>query len=371
MALEIRPVRRKTGLKQFITLPWRIYSHDPNWIPPLIGDQMKMLDPKRGVFYNFGEAQLFLAFDGDEPVGRISAHVNHQYEKYQNNETGFFGFFECVDDQQVANTLCECAENWLQKRHKTMVCGPFSFTLYDASGMLYQGFDSPPVILTNYNPHYYNSLLQKAGYDKAVDWYAFMVCGDLNIRSTFYKIRERVYKQGIKIERLDMKKLDEAVNFIGATFNQEWSENWGHVPLTAEQLDEFKNELKYVVEPELTYLAFLNGQCIGFSLSVKDANPALKLANGRLFPLGLFKVMRGMKSVNRLRTFAMGVKKEFRHKGLDILFYLNTIEEGIKMGYKESECSLIVETNRRMIGALKNLHAKCYRTYRFYEKQCT
>lgn len=369
MALEIQPVKQKNELRQFITFPWKIYAHDPNWVPPLISDQMKMLNPQKGVFYSFGRAKLFIAYDGKEPVGRISAHVNHQYEKYQDNKTGFFGFFECVDDQQVANALFERAEHWLQKQKKSVVCGPFSFTLYDASGMLYQGFDSPPVILTNYNPFYYNNLLQNAGYGKAIDWYAFMVCRDIKIKPIFYKIRERVYKQGIKIKHLNMRKLDEAVHYIGETFNQEWSENWGHVPLTDGQLEEFKNELKYVVEPKLTFLAFLDDKCIGFSLSVKDANPALKLANGRLFLLGLFRVLRGMKKVNRLRTFAMGVKKEFRHKGLDILFYLNTIEEGVKMGYSESECSLIVETNHRMIGALENLNAKCYRTYRFYQKK--
>ena len=166
-----------------------------------------------------------------------------------------------------------------------------------------------------------------------------------------------------------MKKLDEAVGYIGPIFKDAWMENWGHVPFTDGQLADLKEELKYVVEPDLTYLAFLENQCVGFSLSAKDANPALKKANGRLFPFGLFKIMLAMKKIKRLRTIAMGVLKEHRHKGLDTLFYLNTIEEGIKLGYTESECSLIVETNQRMIGALEHLDAERYKTYRFYQKE--
>jgi hypothetical protein len=145
-------------------------------------------------------------------------------------------------------------------------------------------------------------------------------------------------------------------------------ENWGHVPLTPEQTDQFIEEMKLVVVPELTYIAFIQDQCVGMSLTLKDANPAIKKANGRLFPFGLIRILLEMKKITRLRTIAMGVLKEYRHRGIDIVFYLNTIEHGTGMGYTESECSVIVETNTRMIAALEDLHAKRYKTYRFYEK---
>ena len=368
MSITIRPVGTRKELLQFIKLPWKLYEGDPYWVPPLISDQFKLFDKKNGTFFEFGKAELFTAWSGNELVGRITAHVDYQFEKYRNPKQGRFGFFECVDDKTVAGELLSAAETWLQKQGKTQVQGPYNFTLYDPSGFLYKGFDSMPVVLLAYNPSYYNALLTAHDYKKAIDWYAFMVRDNVKLRPSFQRIRQRVLRQGIRIERLNLKDLEKAVDYIGPIFNEAWMENWGHVPLTKGQLNDLKNELKYVVEPRLTYLAFLDHQCIGFSLSIKDANPALKKANGRLFPFGLIKMMLAMKKINRLRTIAMGVLKEHRNKGLDILFYLNTIEEGIPMGYTESECSIIVENNHRMIKALQYLQAENYKTYRFYQK---
>ncbi|MDZ7724094.1 MAG: N-acetyltransferase [candidate division KSB1 bacterium] len=366
MSIQIKPVSGQ-HLKTFVKLPWTLYQDDPCWVPPLISDQLNYLNPKKGPFYEFGDAELFLACKDDVPVGRISAQIDRQYESHQDAETGFFGFFESINDIEVAEQLLHTAETWVRDHGKSRICGPFNFTLYDASGLLVKGFDTLPVLLTNYNKSYYAGLLEQCGYRKHIDWYAFRVSSDLHIRPVFYRIRERIRRQGIVIKSIDMKKLDEAVDYIGPIFNEAWAGNHGHVPLTDRQLEEFKAELKYAIEPDLTYLAFLDGQCIGFSLSVKDANPAIQKANGRLFPFGLFKIMHGMRHVKRLRTFAMGVLKEHRNRGLDIVFYLDTIENGIKMGYTESECSVIVETNNRMIGALEDLNAEQYKTFRFYE----
>lgn len=368
MSLEIKSIGRKE-YKHFIRFPWSLYRNDPFWVPPLIADQLKYFDPNQGPFYEFGEAELFMAYRDGVPAGRISAQIDHQYEKHHDSDTGFFGFFECIKDNETAEKLLQTAETWVRERGKTRISGPFNFSLYDASGLLVHGFDSMPVILTNYNKAYYPQLLEQCGYDKEIDWYAFMVRGGLKVRPVFYKIRDRIHRQGIRIEPLDMKHLDSAVDHIGTIFNEAWSENYGHVPLTDRQIDDFKEELRYVVVPELTYLAFLHDNCIGFSLTIKDANPAIKQANGRLFPFGLFKIMLGMRHVKRLRTFAMGVLEEYRNRGLDIVFYLNTIENGINMGYTESECSVIVETNNRMIGALEDLNAEHYKTFRFYEKK--
>ncbi|MBN1465568.1 N-acetyltransferase [candidate division KSB1 bacterium] len=367
--IDIRPVSLKKELRQFITLPWKIYKDDPYWVPPLIADQYKLFDKKNGTFFSFGQAELFMAFDGKEPLGRITAHIDFQYEKYRDDRSGRFGFFECVNDQYVADLLFDRAEEWVRAKGKKRIEGPYNFTLYDASGVLYEGFDSMPVVLLTYNPQYYNDLLVNGGFEKAIDWYAFMVRDTVELRPSFKRIRERVLQQGIRIERLDMKKLDAAVQYIGPIFNEGWMDNWGHVPFTDGQLRDLRQELKYVVEPNLTYLAFLQDECIGFSLSAKDANPALKKANGRLFPFGLLRIMLEMRKIKRLRTIAMGVLKEHRHRGLDTLFYLNTIEEGIQMGYRESECSMIVETNQSMIAALERLDAERYKTYRFYQKE--
>ncbi|MBN2411237.1 GNAT family N-acetyltransferase [candidate division KSB1 bacterium] len=369
MGIEIIRVNTKADLKKFVKFPFEIYKNDPYWVPPLIGDQKKFLDKKKGVFFEFGDAEYFLALNNGQVVGRLSAHISTQYEKYHDSQTGFFGFFECIKNQQVANALFSEASKWLKAKQKSRIIGPISFTLYDECAMLYDGFDSIPVVLLSYNLPYYNDLVAGAGFQKAIDWYAFLVSRDLEIRPSFYRIRDRVLKQnGLRIENVDLKRLDEAIKHVGKIFNSAWMENWGHVPLTDGQLKYMAGELKFVAVPELSYLAFLDDECIGFSLTLKDANPALQKANGRLLPFGIFKILKEMKNIKKLRTIAMGVLKEYRNKGLDILFYLNTIENGRKMGFTESECSIIVETNSRMIGALEDLNADRYKTYRLYEK---
>jgi len=370
MDLNVKKVSTGKELGQFVHFAKTIYNDDPNWVPPIYSEQLKFLDKNKGVFFEIGEAEYFMAFDGDRPVGRISAHVNRQYEKYHDSETGFFGFFECIDDQNVANALFDHAAQWLKSKNKSKILGPMNFTIYDEAGMLCDGYDTMPVVMLTHNPPYYNDLVTAAGFKKAIDWYAFKVYSDVPIKSSYYKIRERILRQkGLEIVPLDMKKFDRAVTDVGVIFKDAWMENWGHVPLSDGQLKHLASELKNVVIPELTFLAYLDGKCIGFSMSLIDANPALKKANGKLFPLGLIKILRELKKTKRIRTMAMGVLKEYRHRGIDVVFYLNTVENGIKMGITEADCSIIVETNDRMIGALEDLHADRYKTFRFYEKE--
>ena len=370
MSITIRKVKNRGELKRFVRLPWKIYENDPYWVPPLIQDRMKFLDKKKGVFFEFGEAEYFLAYKNDELVGRIDAHVSSRYEQYHDGETGFFGFFECIDDKEVSNALFEAAENWLVKKGKTKIQGPISFTLYDETGMLFKGFDSSPVILTTYNPPYYNTLLTEAGFEKAIDWYAFMVTKDSKIRPALFKVKDRILREHrIEIKPLKMKEFDKRLDEVKIIFRDAWMENWGHTPLTEAQYQQMADELKMVVKPELTFFAEVDGETVGFSLTLIDANPAIKKANGRLFPFGLFKILLGMKKIHQLRTLAMGVLPEYRNRGLDIVFYLKTIENGLKLGFDKSECSIIVETNQRMIKALEDLEAERYKTYRIYEKK--
>ncbi len=368
--IEIVPVTSRSQLKTFVKFPWRIYRDDPYWIPPLIREDMKALDRAKGTFFQFGEARLFLAYLKGEVVGRMTAHISRQYERYHDKETGFFGYFECIPNPEVSQALLAAGEDWLRSQGKSRIVGPMSFTIYDISGMLMEGFDATPVILTSYNPPYYNDLMLQAGYHKAIDWYAFLVRKTSTLRPGLQRIARRVMQQeGLEIQTLEMKNFKERVQQVGHIFSEAWMENWGHVPLTEGQINDLAEELKMVIVPELTYFAMYHGECIGFSLSIKDLNPALQKANGRLFPFGLLKILWAGRKVRRLRTIAMGVLKEHRHRGIDIAFYLKTIEQGSKLGFEDSECSIIVESNQRMIGALEDLSAERYKTYRFYEKK--
>jgi len=367
MKLTIRPVKTRQDLRRFVRFPWTIYKNDPHWVPPIISDQTKFL--VKGPFLEVGERELFLAVKDGKPAGRLSAHLNHQYEEHWDRETGFFGFFECVNDPDVAKALFNAAEAWLKARGKTKILGPESFSIYDECALLVEGFDDDPTLLLAYNPDYYESLLLECGFKKAVDWYAYMGDEAVKVTETMQKIRERVLKrERVVIKTLKKDEFRKRAEEVKDIFNEAWRENWGHLPFTETQFKYLFAEMKRVAVPELTYFAEAGGRTIGFSLTIKDANQALKRARGRLFPFGLLKILWGLKKVSRLRTIVMGVLKEYRNRGIDTVFYLNTIENGRKMGYTESECSMVVETNTKMLKALEAIGARRYKTYRLYEK---
>jgi GNAT superfamily N-acetyltransferase len=370
MGIEVIPVESKKLLKAFVRLPWKIYNANPYWVPPIIRDKLKYLDKRKGIFFEFGEAEYFLAYKNGAIAGRIDAHIDHQYERYHNMETGFFGFFECINDQEVANALFDAAEGWLKARGKQKFIGPECFTIYDETAMLYEGYDSAPSILLPYNPPYYHDLVQNYGFTKAIDWYAFWAPKELKPPEAMQRVRERVLKKhNVNITSLDMKKFEQRVEEVKVIFRDAWMGNWGHTPLTEGQYDLFVKELKLVLRPDLTYFAEVDGKTVGFIVTVVDANEALKYANGRLFPFGLLNILFRLKKCKRLRIFMMGVLEEYRNRGIDIVFYLDTLKNGREAGFDGADCSLVVETNDRMIRALKQFGATRYKTYRLYEKE--
>jgi hypothetical protein len=369
MDVDVVPVRNKKQLKDFVRFPWKIYEGNPHWVPPLIRDKLKFLDKKKGVFFEFGEAEYFLAYKNGELAGRIDAHIDHQYERFHNTETGFFGFFECTNDQGVADSLFRAAEDWLKAKKKHKLIGPECFTIYDETAMLYEGYDSTPAVLLPYNPPYYHELVKNYGFKKAIDWYAFWAPKDVRPADGMFKVRDRVLRRNdIRIIPLDMKKLQERVDEVKVIFRDAWMGNWGHTPLTEGQYELFVKELKLVLKPELTYFAEVDGKTVGCIVTIIDANEALKRANGRLLPLGLLKILFGLKKCKRLRILMMGVLEEYRNRGIDIVFYLETLKNGCEAGFDGADCSLIVETNDRMIRALEAFGAERYKTYRLYEK---
>lgn len=369
--IEVKEVKDSKMMKQFIMFPWtsKIYENDPAWVPPIIGDMKKLFNPKKGYFYDIGEVAYFLAYKDGVPAGRITAHVNRMYEEKYNKETGFFGFYEAIDDLDVARALFAVAEGWLKKKGKTRVEGPQSFSIYDSVGFEVLGEEIMPVVgLLHFAP-YYKDHATACGYTKCIDWHCFLVKKIDDFKPYLKDVRENIMKnQDVKYVYYTPKELKKRAKEIHEIFNRAWDGNWGHLPLTDKQFKMLVDELKLVAVPELIVFAEKDGRTIGFIVSLPDMNPALKILNGRLYPWRLIKALRSIKKVKRIRTIIMGVLPEYRGQKIDDVFYLFTIENGIRLGYVESDCSLIVETNQKMIGALKPLKGQIYKTYRIYEK---
>ncbi len=368
--LEIKRVETKKDRLQFIKMPWPIYKNDPHWVPPIIADQKEFLDPKRGVFFEHGEAELYLALRDGKPVGRISAHINHLHEEIYHDGKGFFGFFECENNQETANLLFETAEKYLKSKGKNHVEGPMSFGIYDEIGLLVEGFDTDPYVLNTHNPPYYKILVENAGYTKSIDWYAYRGATNQKVDERLYRLRDRVMKlPGLSIRKIDPKEnYDTDVNIVKHIFRTAWNKNWGHVPLTDSEFNRIAKELTRLVVPDLSFIAEINGNPIGFALSIYDANVAVKKINGRLFPFGFIKLLLNLKKTDRFRHILMGILEEYRLRGIEIAFYVSIAEQAYKLGFKEIEMSLIVENNEPMNKSLNYLPVEIYKTYRIYRK---
>jgi GNAT superfamily N-acetyltransferase len=368
--IEIKKVTNDKMLSEFIKVPWtaEIYKYDPAWVPPLISDQKHFLDPGKGYFFEHGEAAFFIAYKAGKPSGTISAHVYSRYEEKYDRDTGFFGFYECIDDLNVSKALFEAARDWLRAKGKKKMNGPQSFTVYDPIGFDVMNNGRMPVIGMFHSAHWYEKHALAFGLEKQMDWYCFMVKKDGIDWEPMFKIREELQKKTdikfVTTKKRDIPKRADEVKYI---FNSAWEGNEGHISMTDKQFTKNFKELQLAIIPELAIFAEKDGKTVGFIFSVPDANPGLAKLNGRLYPWRIPQLIWKLKRTKTLRTILIAVLPEYRGQGIDQILILMTMEIGIGMGYIQSDCSLIVETNKRMIGALKFANADLYKGYRVYQ----
>ncbi|MFQ6617789.1 MAG: N-acetyltransferase [Fidelibacterota bacterium] len=371
MSVRLIKVEDKKGLNRFIKFAWKIYKGDPYWVPPLISEQKKFFNPSVNPFFQHSEVDFFLVEKNGELSGRIAAILNRNHNEFQGERTGFFGFFESVNDREVSDTLFDAAAEWLKKRGMEVMRGPMNFSTNDECGLLVEGFNSSPVIMMTYNPPYYSELIENYGFKKAKDLYAYMIDNPEPPEKLVRGVELIKRKKNISLRNVNLKKFDEEVEVIHDIYNSAWEKNWGFIPMTDDEFYYLAKNLKTIVNPELAFIAEVNGLPAGFSLAIPNVNEALIKINGRLFPSGFIKLLWYFKKIKSLRIITMGVKKEFRFMGIDALFYLETFRAGVRRGYKWAEMSWILEDNLMMIRALEDLNARRYKTYRIYDLPLT
>ncbi|MBE2280990.1 MAG: hypothetical protein IAE91_11405 [Ignavibacteriaceae bacterium] len=369
--IEIRKIESKKEITQFIKFPWKIYKDYPNWVPPLIFDKEKMLDKSKNPFFEHGEADYFMAYKNGEIVGRIAAVKNDLHNSTHNDKVGFFGFFECINDQEVCNLLLDTAKDWLKKKGFDTMRGPASFSSNDEWGLLIRNFDDPPNLLMPYNPPYYQTLLENYGLFKVQDLYAYQILYHLiqkvdKIKRVTNIARERF---GLTIRTIDFTKFDEELDRIKILYNKTWQPNWGFVPLTEKEIDYMAGDLKQLAIPELIIFAELDGVPVGFALPIIDYNYIFKQMNGKLFPFGWLKMLTQKKNIKRCRILILGVVPEHQKKGFDAVLYEEIIQRGHKLGIDEGEASWVLEDNEMMNRSAQMMNAERYKTYRVYDIQ--
>ena len=367
-ALRVAPVETRADLKRFIDLPWAIYRGDPHWVPPLKRDVRAAFDPEKHPFHLHSEAQPYLAVRGGEVVGRICAIRNRNHEALHEEAVGFFGWFECVDDSEVAEALFDAVRGWLRERGLSAMRGPASFSTNEITGLLVDGEKGLPALLLAHNPPWYPGLLEGCGLRKVKDLYAWNIV-EGNWPEHLFRAEKLVTRRyGTRVRTLDMSRFDEELLLIRRLYNSAWERNWGFVPMTDAEMDHMAAELKPIIDPELALFAETpDGEVIGFALALPDFNQVLHKLNGRLTPLALAKILWYKRRVTRLRVLILGLLSEWRGKGIDVLLYLAIFRNGTAAGMREADLSWILEDNQKMNAAIERLGGRIYRTYRVYE----
>ena len=365
---EVVAVDNRRTLKQFVELPYSLYRDDPYWVPPLRIAVKELLDRKKHPFYGGAEAEFFLALQNGKVLGRIAAILDKAYNRFHEENTGFFGFFECEDNQAAADALFARARSWLKDRGVETVRGPMNPSTNYECGLLVEGFDSSPMVMMTYNPPYYASLMEKAGLTKAKDLLAYHAfvneVGDGKIDRIARGIEQ---SDRVRIRPINLKDFDGDVQRCWEVYNSAWERNWGFVPVSWEEFKAMGKEMKQILKPEFVLIGEVGDRPVAFALGLPDVNQALKPAGGRLFPTGLLKILYHQRLIRSVRVLTLGVVEEFRTSGVAPALYATLVRNARRLGYYDCEMSWILEDNVLMNRSLVRMGAKRYKTYRIYE----
>ncbi len=367
MAVNIEKVATKRQTREFIKFPYALYHNDKYWVPPLLMDDYRKVNRAKHPFYQHAEAEFFLARGAGGVVGRIAGIHDQIWEKTHNEKAAYWGWFECIDDAEVAKALFDAAFSWARSRGCTRIIGPMSPNANDFIGTLVEGFDGSPTILMVYNPAYYDRLIQAYGNRKWKDLVAWMM-DNPEIPERLARIMPRVETKGnFKLRTLNMKDYKNEIKRFNELYNQFEQVNAVFTPMTPAEIELMANDLKIALEPDLVFFAEVDGKPVGVSLTMPDFNVAFKAAHGHLFPFGIFHLLTAKRKTSLVRTISMGVLKEHRNRGIDLAFYYYSYKNGVPKGYVAAEMSWVEEDNVNMTNSALKLGGKPYRKYRVYE----
>ena len=370
-ALAVKRVTSRREQKQFVSFPRKLYEGDPNWVPPLLMEHRRLLGYHRHPFYDDAEIQTFLATRKGQVCGRIAAIVNHAHNRRTDEKCGFFGFFETVNDQRVADALFDAAGAWLRDRGMQTIRGPANPSLNYEIGLLIDGFHSPPTFGMTYNKPYYEKLFEAWGFTKVQDMFAFF--GHIDLLSKldnklWFIGTEAKERFNVTIRPLNHARFGDEVEMFLRLYNTSLPGTWGFVPFSPSEIKAVGAGLKHLIVPELAIVAEVNGEPIGACLGLLDFNPRIKRINGRLFPFGFLHLIRNKRAIKKMRVVSMNVLPEYQRWGLGVVLLCAIIESLQKWGIQEVEYSYVLESNTLSRGSLEKGGAKRDKTYRMYDR---
>ena len=372
--IRIARVRGAKALNLFIEVAYRIRGVETHWVPPLRRDMRTLLDRDKHPFHQHAAVEYFLAFREGRCVGRIAAIENYAHNQFHNENIGFFGFLDAEPQPDVFKALLRAAERWAKGRRLTALRGPCSFSTNEECGLLVEGFDSLPVLMTPWNPPNYPTFVEAAGYTKAKDlwqWWMNEATYNERIGRLAEKLLEKLRaKEGsVVLRHLRIEEFEAELARFQKVYNSAWEKNWGFIPMTAAEIEFMARELKPVLIPEYVQFVEVNGEPVGAALTMPDYNVVLRHLEGKLGPkqIALFLMLK--KQIKAIRVMALGVRADFRNRGLESLLVHETIKAARARGAWAAEMGWILEDNAPMNRILEACGARHYKTHRIYEKQ--
>lgn len=374
-AIQIRAVTTPADRELFLDVPARVYANDPHWVPPLRSDVASQFAPSNP-FFEYGKLQQFIALDQGaktpQAVGRIVAAVNQRLMKSEDQKVGLFGFFECVPDFAIAQSLIEAACQWLREQGMTIARGPIDLSTHNNCLFLVDGFDSPPMVMMPYNPSYYPQFMEQDGWHKAKDAYAYDFPLDKPLPAEFEKAYRIACKSGVTFRplRTKGKEFEQDAISLYHLFTRAFANNWSSTPRSEEEFLEEAKALQSLVDPDVFPVAEYNGEMVGFWMGLPDYNIPLKHVGGRLNWLGILKFLWYRRQIDQGRVIAICSLPEYRRKMVPLALIYLGMQGGIQKGkpYKRAELSWVYEDNFPSRKLIEASGGKIYKTYRIYEK---
>ena len=369
----VRLSRNSQQVLRFLKVSYGIYRDDPYWVAPLLMDLKKVFTDKNPLFEH-ADMALWVATRGGKDVGRMAGILDQHHNRTQQDNAAFFGFFECMNDAEVSRQLFDAVFTWARQRGARRMLGPMNPTTNDECGLLVDGFDSSPVFMMTYNPRYYVDLVAAEGFCKAKDLLAFHVDVAQCPLERLGRIAEKTRQRHPEVTFTPVRRatLTRDLAKLKEVYNTAWQENWGFVPMTDAEIDFMASRLKPLLMEGLIWVAETPTGPVGFMLALPDYNLALQPLRGRLLTpkvLGFLPYLLGRKYPSRCRVITLGVKAEYRNRGLEAVMLTEGFRIGIKAGFKDAEASWILEDNVMMRRLLEAFGAKVYKTYRLYERE--
>lgn len=367
--VHVEEVAGARAKDEFIRFQLEHYRGDENFVPPIVAERREFLDPKQNPFFEDARAAFFLARRQGKVVGRVAAILDHRYNRFHGTADGFVGFFESQNDPGLAAALFEAALGWLRREGARRCIGPVCLAFHHEVGLQVSGHDRFPAMMMPYNPPFYGVLFEANGFRKLKDLYSYEVEAIAGVPDKVRRLAERVKASGtVKIRRLNLSKPEDDLAKMHAIFHTMLKPGFGFAPMSHAEFMSIVERLRplVVLRPELSLIAEVAGETVGFSITVPDTHVAQKEAGGYLFPFGLAKMLWRARKIDRLRGLLFGIKDGWRRRGIDALLAYETFSQALVLGYHAGELGWAREDDtlvNRMLQATGGKHVKTFRVY--------